>query len=87
MKDVANETEHLANFSTFVMGLASASLIEMGVIEDPGTKQKRVNKTAAQQHIELLRMLQEKTRGNLSSDEKELLDRVLTDLKLQFART
>ena len=76
----------IANFSTFIMGLASASLIEMGVLEDPLTHQKRVDRDAAHQHIELLKMLQEKTRGNLNTDEKELIEHVLTDLKIQFAR-
>lgn len=75
------------NFSTFVIGMASAALIEMGAIEDPIQKKKRSNKEAARQHIDMLCMLQEKTRGNLTSDEKELLDRALTDLKLQFAKT
>ena len=84
----AKETspQPIANFSTFIMGLASAALIEMGVLEDPGTQKKRKNKEAAHQHVELLKMLQVKTLGNLSSDEKELLDHVLTDLKLQFAK-
>jgi hypothetical protein len=75
-----------APFSTFVMGLASAALIEMGVVEDPSSKKKRINKESAKQHIALLGMLQEKTRGNLTDEEKKLLDQCMTDLKLQFAR-
>jgi hypothetical protein len=75
-----------APFSTFVMGLASAALIEMGVIEDPVSKKKRTNRDHARQHIELLTMLQEKTKGNLTAEEKILLDQAVTDLKLQFAR-
>ncbi len=73
-------------FSNFIMGLASAVLIELGVIEDPITKKRRVQKTMAKQHIEILSMLEEKTRGNLSTDEKELLERVLRDVKLAFAK-
>jgi hypothetical protein len=76
-----------ALFSTFVMGLASATLIELGLVEDPITKKKRVQKDVAKQHIALLEMLREKTRGNLSAEEQTLLDRAVTDLKLQFART
>ncbi len=74
-------------FSTFIMGLASAALIELGVIEDPTTKQKRVRKDVASQHIRVLEMLKAKTVGNLSEEERQLLDRMLTDLKLQFAKT
>lgn|GEM_PF-966445 len=76
-----------ALFSTFVMGLASATLIELGVVDDPITKQRRIQKDQARQHIALLEMLREKTRGNLQDEEQALLDRALTDLKLQFART
>jgi len=75
-----------ALFSTFVMGLASAAMVEMGLVEDPFDKQKRVRKDQARQNIDLLAMLQKKTLGNLDSNEKELLDKVLLDLRFQFAK-
>lgn len=75
-----------ALFSTFVMGLASAAMVEMGLVEDPFDKQKRVRKDQARQNIDLLAMLQKKTLGNLDSNEKELLDKVLFDLRFQFAK-
>ncbi len=84
MANNANQTPAL--FSTFVMGLASAAFMEMGVIEDPHTKKKEVRLEASRQYIDLLMMLEEKTRGNLSSEEKELLTQVLTDLRFQFAK-
>lgn len=74
-------------FSNFVMGLASAALIELGVVEDPITRKKRVQREMAKQHIEILSMLEEKTRGNLSADEKELLERALRDVRMAFAKT
>ncbi len=73
-------------FSNFVMGLASATLIELGVIDDPITKKRRVQREMAKQHIDILTMLQEKTKGILSDDERDLLTRVLNDLRLAFAR-
>lgn len=73
-------------FSNFVMGLASATLIELGVIDDPITKKRRVQREMAKQHIDILTMLQEKTKGNLSDDERDLIARVLNDLRLAFAR-
>ncbi len=81
-------SEHSANpalFSTFVMGLASATMIELGLLEDPFDKKKRVRKDQARQHIDLLDMLQLKTRGNLDAHERELVERVIVDLKLQYA--
>lgn len=74
-------------FSTFIMGLASATLIELGAIEDPITRKKRVRPEQARQHIEILAMLQDKTRGNLTDDERVLLERVLADVRMAFART
>lgn len=75
-----------ALFSNFVMGLASAALVEMGQVDDPIRKERRKNLDAARQHIELLKMLQQKTKGNLNAEESRLIDSVLTDLQLQFAK-
>ena len=68
------------------MGLASATLIELGLIEDPTTKSKRKSIENARQHIELLTMLKEKTRGNLTPDEGKILEKVLTDLRFEFSK-
>jgi len=73
-------------FSTLVMGLSSAALIELGVVVDPANNEKRVNKDSARQHIEILSMLQKKTAGNLDDNEKALLERAIVDLKMQFAK-
>ena len=74
------------NFSTFVLSLASATFIEMGVVEDPLTKSKKKDLSSAKQHIDLLQMLQEKTRGNLDDEERGLLERILRDVRLQFVK-
>ena len=74
------------NFSTFILSLASATFIEMGVIEDPQTKTKKKDLSSAKQHIDLLQMLQEKTRGNLDDEERGLLERILRDVRLQFVK-
>lgn len=76
-----------ALFSTFVMSLASATMVELGLIPDPISKQKRKNIEHARQHIEILNMLKEKTRGNLTPQEVQLLDRALTDLRFEFTKT
>ncbi len=81
-----NSASTPALFSNFVMGLASATLIELGLIEDPATHSKRKSVENARQHIELLAMLKDKTRGNLSLDEGKILDKVLTDLKFEFTK-
>lgn len=80
------EHKNVALFSSFLMGLASAALIEMGAVEDPVSKTKRQNKEAAKQHIDMLCVIRDKTRGNLEPHEKELLDRAIADLQIEFAK-
>lgn len=76
-----------ALFSNFVMSLASATLVELGLLPDPLSKETRKNLEHAKQNIEILEMLRSKTKGNLSADENVMIERVLTDLKLQFSKT
>ncbi len=80
------DTSGPALFSSFIMSLASAAMLEMGIIEDPADGKKRTRLPEARQHIDLLAMLQQKTRGNLDENEKQLLERMLVDLKFQFAK-
>jgi hypothetical protein len=56
------------------------------VIEDPGSGQKVKNLPLAKQTIDILGMLEEKTRGNLSGDEENLLKSMLHDLRLMYVR-
>lgn len=74
------------NFSTFVFSLNSSALVHLGVIEDPGTGKKVKNLPLAKQTIDILGMLEEKTRGNLSKDEDNLLKSMLHDLRLMYVR-
>ena len=85
-QDSINHPMDSVNFSTFILSLASATFIEMGVVEDPLTKTKKKNLSSAKQHIDLLQMLQEKTRGNLDDEERGLLERILRDVRLQFVK-
>jgi hypothetical protein len=73
-------------FSTFLMGLASAIFIELGIIDDPLTKKKRRRPDEAKKHIDLLEVLKTKTQGNLSPEESLLFENILRDVKLAFAK-
>lgn len=80
-------TMHAADeltFSAFVLGLASSALIHLGVHENPETGATREDLTLARQSIDVLAMLREKTRGNLSADEEQLFTSILADLRLRF---
>ena len=70
--------------SAFVLGLASSALIHLGVHQNPETGSIAIDRTLARQSIDVLAMLREKTRGNLSAEEEQLFSSVLSDLKLRF---
>ena len=75
------------NFSTFVFGLASTTLIHLGVAPHPETGQSTFDRVLAQQSLALLEMLKEKTRGNLDAEEERLFANLLTELRLRFVET
>ena len=74
------------NFSTFIFSLNSATLVHLGIIEDPATGQKARNLPLAKQTIDILGLLESKTRGNLSSDEEAMLRSILYDLRMIYIR-
>lgn len=71
-------------FSDFVVNLASQAAMYMGLVDNPLGPQFPTDLGAARQMIDILGMLQEKTRGNLTSEENVLLERILSDLRMQF---
>jgi hypothetical protein len=74
------------DFATFVFSLNSAVLVHLGLIEDPASGQPAKNLPLAKQTIDILGMLEEKTRGNLDSDEENLLKNILYDLRIRYVR-
>ena len=74
------------DFPSFVLSLGHAALLHMGQVPDPGTGQANQDLELARHTIDTLGMLQEKTKGNLSDEEKNLIDNILTELRLAFVR-
>ncbi len=73
------------SFPTFVLSLSTAALQHLGVSVAGDEKEKpEVNLQAAQQTIDILEMLEEKTKGNLSEEESKLLSTLLYDLRMRF---
>ena len=72
------------DFGTFVLSIGSSALVHLGEIQHPDTEQARENLLLARQTIDLLAMLEEKTRGNLTDDEVRFLGDLLSDLRLKF---
>lgn len=74
------------DFSTFVLSINSSALVQLGLIEDPGSGQNTKNLPLAKQTIDLLAMLEEKTRGNLTDDEQNILKNILYELRLLYVK-
>ncbi len=72
------------DFGTFVLSLGSSALVHLGEIEHPGNSDSKENLALARQVIDLLAMLEEKTRGNLTAEEARFLSDLLADLRLKF---
>jgi len=74
------------NFATFIFSLNSSALVHLGMLEDPATKSKAANLPLAKQTIDILGMLEEKTRGNLTADEETMLKNILYDLRINYIK-
>jgi hypothetical protein len=73
------------SFGAFVMSLAHTTAVHFGDIPDPVSGQRaEPNLPAAQQMIDILTLLEAKTRGNLSAEERQLLDQILFELRLRY---
>lgn len=79
-------TLHKIDFSTFVLSLNSSALVQLGLLEDPATGQTSKNIVVAKQTIDLLAMLEEKTQGNLTSDEANVLKNILYELRILYIK-
>lgn len=73
------------NFFNMVISLSQSALVGMGKVTNPQTNQVQKNMDIAKINIDILEMLKEKTKGNLSKKEQEILSDTLTNLQLTFA--
>lgn len=88
-KETQNEKiEVLAEitFSNLIFSFSTSALIQLGEIEDPVTKKKDKNLPLAKQTIDLIGMLKEKTKGNLTPEEENLINNVLYDLRMRYVK-
>lgn len=84
---VSDQTRPQVSFVAFIYSLASNAAVHFGDLEDPVTRERRApNLDAAAQMIDIIAMLQEKTRGNLSAEERQLVDQVLFELRMRFVQ-
>jgi len=76
----------IIDFSTFVMSLNASALVNLGVIPDPVTGKSDKNLPLGKQTIDIISMLEEKTKGNLTPDEAKLIKGMLYDLRITYVQ-
>ena len=74
------------SFTLLVISLVTQARICLADMDNPITKKKQLDLEAAKHHIDILEMLDLKTKGNLSDQEKKLLDSVLYELRLRYVQ-
>lgn len=72
------------DFPTFILSLATSAQVHLGVIANPSTGKQESDLSLAKQTIDILGVIQEKTKGNLSDDEGRLLEHLLYDLRMMY---
>jgi len=81
----AEQPESAVTFLGFVLSLAHTAAVHFGDVPDPVSGQTfPANLPAAQQMIDILALLEEKTRGNLTAEERQLLEQILYELRLRY---
>ena len=72
------------DFATFVLSMTHSALIHLGDAPNPGTGNTDVDLGMARQTIDILGLLQDKCRGNLTGEEERVLNQSLYDLRMRF---
>lgn len=75
-----------ANFSTLILSIASSAAMALGLAPNPNTQIIEKDLKLARFNIDLLAVLKEKTKGNLSDEEDKFLQNVLQDLQLKYVQ-
>ncbi len=83
-KSSGGKTMPKIDFSSFVLSLYSSGLVQLGKVEDPSSGKKAVNLELAHHSIDMIAMLLEKTKGNLTNDEDNLLKALLSELRMAY---
>jgi len=81
----AEELPHI-DFATFVLSLSHSALVHLGDAPDPNGGQGKPDLELARQTIDVLAILETKTRGNLTGEEERLLSTALYDLRLRYVQ-
>lgn len=71
-------------FEEFILSIAGGAYVQLGIVEDPFDNTKKVDLEMAKASIELIEMLKEKTKNNLTKEEEDLLESIILDLNEKY---
>jgi hypothetical protein len=83
-EDELPDADNPAGFANFIMSIASNAASSLGMMEHPVTHKREVDLEVAKHWIDILGMLERKTKGNLASQEEKILESLLADLRMQY---
>lgn len=72
------------DFSTFVLSLATSVQVHLGSVPNPATGKQEKDMVLAKQTVDIIAMLETKTKGNLTNEESRLIEHVLYDLRMMY---
>lgn len=73
-------------FTGFLLSLNAAALVHLGELPQPGTDTREKDLVLAKNAIDTIAMIQEKTTGNLTPDEKSFVELILFDLRMKYVK-
>ena len=84
-RGAAERHDHpMVDFHTFILSLGSSALLHLGELDHPDGSESSPDLRLAKHTIDIIAMMQEKTKGNLSSPEERLIESLLYDLRLRY---
>jgi len=85
-QDAAGPKVPEIDFATFVLSLASSTQVHLGAVPNPATGVQQKDLGLARQTIDILGMIQDKTKGNRTPEEDRLLEHILFDLRMMYVQ-
>ena len=83
-EDELPDADNPAGFANFIMSIASNAASSLGMMEHPVTHKREVDLELAKHWIDILGMLERKTKGNLAPQEEKIVESLLADLRMQY---
>ncbi len=84
LKEAQSSKPPEIDFTSFILSLCTSALIQLGGIPDPISNKPAKDLQAAKQPIDILTIIQQKTKGNLTAEEQKLMDNAMYDLRMHY---